>query len=158
MGNQGDINQSFREGTEDLHNKTGKAVSHSTVGSQNLTNTSSSARVGPGLSTTSATAKGQKNESSVVSDGGDEITFVVQEDDTMLNDIDADLLDGTHGEGKASDSASGDKKGDFESGQGSSTAVDASAISDENTDASKTTGIKDEKDTKTGAKRFVLHH
>lgn len=105
-------------------------------------------------------------ESSAISEGGDE-SFVVQVDDMMLNEIDADLLDSTQGDVRAAESAGnsqggvGDKKqgGAVGTGQGSLTTSGASSKSAENTDtkgSSKTTS-KEEKDTKSVAKRFVLH-
>ena len=102
-------------------------------------------------------------------EGGDE-SFVVQLDDTMLNDIDADLLDGGHGEGKASESATttaGDTSASAEGETEESKAEDAATSEQatngpsstaETKDGSKAPASKEEKDTKSTAKRFVKCH
>uniref|UniRef100_A0A0B6ZVH5 RRM domain-containing protein n=2 Tax=Arion vulgaris TaxID=1028688 RepID=A0A0B6ZVH5_9EUPU len=99
------------------------------------------AKSGTGFPKPITPAKGKKNHSSAVHEGGDE-SFVLQEDDTVLNDIDADLLDGAHGHVRNA----GDNKGDVsKSGQ----VTDASKLleNSDTKDSSKTTGSKDEKDT-----------
>ncbi|KAK0051165.1 scaffold attachment factor B2 [Biomphalaria pfeifferi] len=112
------------------------------------------------ISNTSLATKVEKAEPS---EGGDE-SFVVQVDDTMLNEIDADLLDGQQNDGKSGESVASqdgeNKKTDTTgSGPGNTTAAsDAAAKLSENAeskDASKTTASKDEKDTKTAAKSLT---
>ncbi|GFR74176.1 scaffold attachment factor B [Elysia marginata] len=115
---------------------------------------------------TSAKTTHSKESSSVVktstTEGGDE-SFVVQVDDTMLNDIDADLLDSGHGEVKATESTTA-TAGDTTSAEGETDEAKAGAGTTneqgakastgtaETKDGSKTPASKDEKDTKSTAK------
>ncbi|CAL1528827.1 unnamed protein product [Lymnaea stagnalis] len=112
----------------------------------------------------SVSAKVEKTDSSAVSEGGDE-SFVVQVDDTMLNEIDADLLDGQQGEGKGAETSGNQEEKKTEtSGTGlgnTGAATDAATKSSENTDlkdtnVKSTAASKDEKDTKTAAKSGTI--
>ncbi|CAG5117653.1 unnamed protein product [Candidula unifasciata] len=108
----------------------------------------STAKTNTGTSNITTPAKGKKSQSSIEYEGGDE-SFVVQEDDVVLNDIDSDLLDG---EGKAPNSGSTGEPGvcgDANNGELDSTATaDTSANLLENTQGEQTTaGSKVGKDT-----------
>ncbi|GFO02520.1 scaffold attachment factor b2 [Plakobranchus ocellatus] len=110
------------------------------------------------IASDSSEAKGTSSSA----EGGDE-SFVVQVDDTMLNDIDADLLDGGHGEGKTADSSTAvtedaDAAAQEETGVENATATTnidqaTKTVDDtsENKD-SKAPASKDEKDNKSAAK------
>uniref|UniRef100_A0A0B7AR29 RRM domain-containing protein n=2 Tax=Arion vulgaris TaxID=1028688 RepID=A0A0B7AR29_9EUPU len=122
----------------------------SPAASRTLPNTTPTAKTSVGgVSRSTAFIKGGKKQPSAVSETGDE-SFVVQVDDTMLNEIDADLLDSIHGRGEL-----GGKGNRLRTGQSNSTSTAASKLV-ENTDTkdvNKTTAAsKDEKDTKTLAK------
>ncbi|BFZ17267.1 hypothetical protein BsWGS_20305 [Bradybaena similaris] len=124
----------------------GKRNANTSSTSQN-SDRPSTAKSNTGISNLTTPGKGKKSLSPVKCEGGDE-SFVVQEDDVVLNDIDSDLLDG-EGEAPNADSMeeAGDINGDANSGEQDTTATtDDAANLLENTDQTAA-GSKDGKDT-----------
>ena len=145
------------------------ATALATQGSSEEKSVNAKAVVTPAKGTATPTNEPSASVKTSTSEGGDE-SFVVQVDDTMLNDIDADLLDGGHGEVKAVEStavATGDTsttaEGETEEGKTPAAptteqGTKASTSTAETKEGSKDPASKDEKDTKSTAKRFVSCH
>ncbi|KAH9519801.1 Scaffold attachment factor B2, partial [Bulinus truncatus] len=164
--NNDNFNEDSQNPTESSETKTDikDNFESKTVGSNTAVTSTASLKVSPvakSVSNTPVTVKIEKTEPSNASEGGDE-SFVVQVDDTMLNEIDADLLDSQQNDGKSADSVANQDGGNQKTDASGTEAGNLAATGDaatkllENTDSKDTTktttASKDEKDTKTAAK------